>query len=177
MNTDATRRAVVRDGLAASLTGLGAARARAANAEPLRVGVLSDQSGAYSAVTGAGSVFAARMTIEDFGGSVLDRPLELIVADHQNKANVGAGIAREWADQADFRLVIDMLTPAWLWPSNRSSERRTRLRSTPLSVRHCSPARTARRMGSRGFTTPMHFAIPSGGSSVCSAPESSRWIA
>jgi branched-chain amino acid transport system substrate-binding protein len=80
----------------------------ATEGNPIRIGVLNDQSGSYAALTGPGSVTAARMAIEDAGGSVLGRPVELLVADHQNKADIGATIAREWADQASVGLIIDI---------------------------------------------------------------------
>ena len=63
---------------------------------PIRIGVLNDQSGPYADVTGKGSVLAAKMAIDDFGGSVLGRPIELLAADHQNKPDIGASIARKW---------------------------------------------------------------------------------
>jgi len=55
-------------------------------AEPFRIGVLEDMSGLYSDITGRGSVVAAQFAVEDFGGKVLGRPIELITADHLNKA-------------------------------------------------------------------------------------------
>ena len=56
------------------------------NSEPLRLGLILDMSGPYADVTGPGSAAAAKMAVEDFGGKVLGRPIELLVADHQNKA-------------------------------------------------------------------------------------------
>ena len=64
-------------------------------AEPIRIGVLVDQSSVFSAADGDGSILAARMAIEDFG-PVHGRPVELLAADHQNKPDIGAGIARQW---------------------------------------------------------------------------------
>jgi len=81
--TVAKRRAVMGGGLAA-ITGIGGKTGRAAESGPIRIGVLNDQSGAYASLTGPGSVTAARMAIEDAGGSILGRPVELLVADHQN---------------------------------------------------------------------------------------------
>jgi ABC-type branched-subunit amino acid transport system substrate-binding protein len=59
----------------------------------VRIGVLTDMSGAYSSFSGPGSVTAARMAVADFGGSVLGRPIEVISADHQNKPDNAAAIA------------------------------------------------------------------------------------
>jgi branched-chain amino acid transport system substrate-binding protein len=64
----------------------------------VRIGVLNDQSGVYSDLGGQGSVLAARMALEDFGGTVAGRPVEIVSADHQNKPDIGAAIARKWID-------------------------------------------------------------------------------
>src|SRR5438105_5899970 len=63
--------------------------------QPVKLGVLNDQTGLYADLTGMGSVHAARMAVEDYGGKVLGRPIELIFADHQNKPDVGANLARQ----------------------------------------------------------------------------------
>ena len=76
-----------------------AATAQAESNEPVRIGVLVDQSSVFSAADGNGSILAARMAVEDFGGKVLGRPIEILPADHQNKADVGATIAREWIER------------------------------------------------------------------------------
>lgn len=99
-----TRRAAIAGGLAASFAG----SAHAADNTPIRIGVLNDQSGPYSAFTGPGSVIAARMAVEDAGGSVLGRPVEVLVADHQNKVDVGASIARRWCDTEGVGLIVDV---------------------------------------------------------------------
>lgn len=76
--------------------------------QPLRIGVLEDMSGAYSDITGEGSVAAAELAVEDFGGEVLGRPIEIISADHQNKADVGAAIARKWYDVEGVEMITGM---------------------------------------------------------------------
>jgi len=68
--------------------------------------VLSDQSGLYADLGGPGSVVAARMAIEDVGGAVLGKPVEVIFADHQNKADIGAAIARHWFDAEKVDMAI-----------------------------------------------------------------------
>ena len=65
---------------------------------PVRIGVVNDQSGPYSALGGPGSVAAARLAVEDVGGKVLGRPIEILVGNHQNKADIGASIVRDWLD-------------------------------------------------------------------------------
>jgi branched-chain amino acid transport system substrate-binding protein len=73
---------------------LGAADARAQISDNVvKIGVLNDQSGLYADLGGPGSVVAARMAVEDFGGSVLGKPVEIVFADHQNKSDVGVAIA------------------------------------------------------------------------------------
>nr|WP_238272681.1 ABC transporter substrate-binding protein [Methylobacterium cerastii] len=87
--------------LAAALLagGLAATPARAQYADGgIKIGVLTDMSGGYSDLAGKGSVTAAQLAIEDFGKTVGGRKVELIVADHQNKADIASTIARRWFD-------------------------------------------------------------------------------
>jgi branched-chain amino acid transport system substrate-binding protein len=72
----------------------------------VKIGVINDQTGVYADLGGPGSAEAARMAIEDAGGKVLGKPVELLVADHLNKADVGAGIARRWFDVDKVGMVI-----------------------------------------------------------------------
>ena len=67
--------------------------------EKVRIGVLTDMAGPYRDTGGPGSVEAARMAIEDFGGKVLGKPIELVAGDHQNKADVGVSLAQKWYGQ------------------------------------------------------------------------------
>jgi branched-chain amino acid transport system substrate-binding protein len=72
----------------------------------VRIGVLNDQSGLYADLGGPGTVVAARMAVEDAGGSVLGKPVEIVFADHQNKSDVGAAIARQWFEVGKVDMVI-----------------------------------------------------------------------
>jgi branched-chain amino acid transport system substrate-binding protein len=72
----------------------------------VRIGVLNDQSGLYADLGGPGSVVAAKMAVEDAGNSVLGKPVDVIFADHQNKADIGAAIARQWFDAEKVDLAI-----------------------------------------------------------------------
>jgi branched-chain amino acid transport system substrate-binding protein len=74
----------------------------------VRIGVLTDMSGPASDATGQGSVTAARMAIEDFGGKVNGVPIELVTADSQLKPDIGAGIARKWYDSDKVDLIVDV---------------------------------------------------------------------
>ena len=75
---------------------------------PIRLGVLNDQSGMYSDLAGPGSVLAARMAVEDAGGTVLGRPVEVVSGDHQNKPDVGAAIAARWYDREGVDAILDV---------------------------------------------------------------------
>ncbi|MFM1856321.1 MAG: hypothetical protein RLZ83_1630 [Pseudomonadota bacterium] len=84
----------------AALTALGATAAQAQISDDVvRIGIMGDMNGPYAANGGPGSVAAARMAIEDFGGKVLGKPIELVVADDQNKPDIGTNIARQWIDK------------------------------------------------------------------------------
>jgi branched-chain amino acid transport system substrate-binding protein len=72
----------------------------------VRIGVLNDQSSLYADAGGPGSVTAARMAVEDSGGTVLGKPVEVVFADHQNKADIGAAIARQWFDVGKVDIAI-----------------------------------------------------------------------
>jgi len=72
----------------------------------VRIGVLNDQSGLYADLGGQGSVVAALMAVEDTGGSVLGKPVEIIFADHQNKADIGMAVARRWFETAAVDMAI-----------------------------------------------------------------------
>ena len=91
--------------LAAAVVGTGTASAQISD-DVVRIGVLNDQSNVYADLGGQGSVIAARMAIEDVGGKVLGKPIDILVADHQSKADVGASIARQWFDSEKVDLAI-----------------------------------------------------------------------
>jgi branched-chain amino acid transport system substrate-binding protein len=72
----------------------------------VRIGVLNDQSSLYADAGGQGSVIAARMAVEDAGGKVLGKPVDIVFADHQNKADVGINIARQWFEVGKVDMAI-----------------------------------------------------------------------
>lgn len=84
------------------------AAAHAQSSQPLRVGVLADLSGLYADIGGPGAVEATRMAVEDFGGRVLGRPVEVLSADTQNKPDVASGIARQWYDTESVAMIVDL---------------------------------------------------------------------
>ena len=73
----------------------------------VRIAVLSDMSGLYADIGGAGSVEAARMAVADFGGKVLGKNVEVVYADHQNKPDVGSQVVRRWFDTQGVDMVVD----------------------------------------------------------------------
>ncbi|GJD61286.1 ABC transporter substrate-binding protein [Methylobacterium frigidaeris] len=94
--------------LAPALAALLSLLAPAAAAErPVKIGVLNDMSGPYADYQGQGSVIAAQLAIEDFAKQA-GRPVELVSADHQNKTDIGASIARRWFDQDGVDLIVDV---------------------------------------------------------------------
>ena len=84
---------------------ISAARAQVSD-DVVRIGVLNDQSGLYADLGGPGSVTAARMAVEDAGGAVLGKPVEIVFADHQNKSDIGAALARQWFDVGKVDMAI-----------------------------------------------------------------------
>ncbi len=78
--------------------------------DKVRLGVLTDMTSLYAVGTGSGSVLAAQMAVDDFGGKVLGKPIEVLSADHQNKPDIGSSIARQWVDQDKVVAVIDVPT-------------------------------------------------------------------
>ncbi len=73
----------------------------------IKIGVLTDMSSLYADLSGQGSVIAARMAVEDFGAAKKGMKVEIISADHQNKADVGSGIARQWLDSDKVDVIVD----------------------------------------------------------------------
>lgn len=80
----------------------------AAQDKAVKVGVLNDQASVYSSITGPGSVAAARLAIEDMGGSMFGKPIELVYADHGHKPDVGSTIARRWFDTEGVDAIFDI---------------------------------------------------------------------
>ena len=97
--------------LAASISLASPAYAQTANVsdDVVRIGVMTDMSGQFSHESGEGSVTAVKMAVEDFGGKVLGKPIEVVVADHQNRNEVAIAKAREWYDVAKVDLIANLI--------------------------------------------------------------------
>lgn len=112
---------------------------------PIKIGILNDQSGPYVAIDGPGSVDAARMAVEDFGGTVLGRKVELVSADHQNKADVGATIARKWFDVDGVTAIMDVAVSSVAFAVQELARERNKIviysgaGSSDLTGKACSP--------------------------------------
>src|ERR1700712_1338402 len=143
--TRMTRRAwVAAVAMAPLATPPGIIRAQTVSA-PVRIGLLSDVGGPYRDVGGPGSKVAAEMAVQDFGGSVLGRPIEVLQADDQNKADIASALARAWiSDRGVNGLADGAASSAGLAIQQVAQEKkRIFLMSTPTSTaligKQCSP--------------------------------------
>jgi len=123
---------------------LSAARAQS-DQGPVKIGVLTDMSSLYADIGGPGSVAAARMAIDDFGGKVLGKKIELVSADHQNKPDVGSAIARKWYQDEGVDLITDVPTSSVALAVEDVSRDLHKLvlftgaGSSDITGKHCSP--------------------------------------
>ena len=130
-------------GLALAFAPLMAAAQVSDNA--VRIGILNDQSGVYADFGGKGSVEAARMAVEDFGGTVLGAPIEIRDADHQNKPDVASNIARQWYDQDGVDAIMELTTSSVALAVQGLSREKKKLTITTgaatsdLTGKQCSP--------------------------------------
>ena len=111
----------------------------------VKIGVLTDMSGPYADNVGAGAVLAAKMAVEDFGGKVAGVPIEVVSADHQNKADIGLGIARRWYDTEGVDTITEVVSSAVALAVQQLSREKNRVLlatgpGTPdLTGKACSP--------------------------------------
>lgn len=121
------------------------AAAQAISDGAVRIGILNDQSGVYAEFGGRSSIEAARMAIEDFGGSVNGAPIELVSADHQNKADIASGIARQWYDRDKVDAIMELTTSSVALAVQGLSKEKKRITITTgaatsdLTGKQCSP--------------------------------------
>ena len=111
----------------------------------VKIGVLTDMSSIFSDIGGKGSVVAAQMAVDDFGGKVLGAPIKVISADHQNKTDVAATVARDWFDNQHVDMVEDMLPSSVALAVSNVAKEKHRIAiasgagTTKLSNEACSP--------------------------------------
>ncbi|MCD6076342.1 MAG: transporter substrate-binding protein [Ramlibacter sp.] len=92
--------------VAALAIGVGTASAFAQATGPVRIGFITDMSSLYADIDGPGGAETIKWAVQDFGGKVLNRPIEVLTADHQNKADVAASKAREWIDSQGVVMLV-----------------------------------------------------------------------
>ncbi|MDQ2106174.1 ABC transporter substrate-binding protein [Azospirillum isscasi] len=122
----------------------GAAQAQVSN-NVIKIGVMNDRSGIYADLAGEGSAIAARLAAEEFGGKIAGAPIEIVVADHQNKADIAANTAREWIDAGNVDVIADVPNSAAALAVQGITKDKKRIflmsgpGSTDLSGKSCSP--------------------------------------
>jgi branched-chain amino acid transport system substrate-binding protein len=102
----------MRIALAAAVMSLATLAQGQVSGDTVKIGVLTDMGGVLSDLSGAGSVTAVRMAVEDFGGKVLGKPIEVVQADHQSKPDLASSLAREWIDQQGVDMITDLTNSA-----------------------------------------------------------------
>ncbi|ATN35704.1 ABC transporter permease [Rhizobium sp. ACO-34A] len=111
----------------------------------VKIGILNDQSGVYADFGGKSSVEAARMAVEDFGGKVLGVPVEIVDADHQNKADIASNIARQWFDTDQVDAIMELTTSSVALAVQAIAKEKKKIdivtgaATTELTGKQCSP--------------------------------------
>src|SRR5260221_13557861 len=129
----------------AVLLGVSAAATAQISGDVVKIGVLTDQSGNFSSLSGTGSVLAAEMAVADYGGMVAGKPIQVINADHQNKTDVGLQIARRWYDVDGADAIVDVPNSAIVLGVQDIAKERNRVRlvsgggTAELTGKPCSP--------------------------------------
>ena len=115
----------------------------AAAQAPLKLGLLLDMAGPYADVGGPGTVTAVRMAVDDFGGQVLGRPIEVVFADHQNKVDLAGSLARQWFDEQGVETILDVAGSSAALALNEVAKR---AEQDPRRERLCRNAPDQRRL-------------------------------
>ncbi|MCM2400588.1 ABC transporter substrate-binding protein [Rhizobium sp. S153] len=111
----------------------------------VKIGILNDQSGVYADFGGKSSVEAAKMAVEDFGGKVLGVPVEIVDADHQNKADIASNIARQWFDTDQVDAIMELTTSSVALAVQAIAKEKKKIdivtgaATTELTGKQCSP--------------------------------------
>jgi branched-chain amino acid transport system substrate-binding protein len=111
----------------------------------VKIGILNDQSGVYADFGGKSSVEAAKMAVEDFGGKVLGVPVEIVDADHQNKADIASNIARQWYDTEQVDAIMELTTSSVALAVQAIAKEKKKIdivtgaATTDLTGKACSP--------------------------------------
>jgi branched-chain amino acid transport system substrate-binding protein len=111
----------------------------------VKIGVMTDLAGPYADLAGKGAVEAVRMAVADFGGKVKGMPVEVVVADHQNKPDVASSIARQWYDSDKVDMITDLVTSSTALAVQQVAREKNRIdivvtaATSDLSGKACSP--------------------------------------
>lgn len=130
---------------AAAIAAFPGAAAAQVSDDVVKIGVLDDMSGPYADQTGPGGVLAVEMAVEDFGKQVLGKPIVVVSADHQNKADVGAAIARKWFEAEQTDMVVGLGNSAVALAVQQLAKEKNHIdivsgaASTELTGKQCSP--------------------------------------
>jgi len=136
-----TKSSLIAAAVATLVLGIGAAQAQ----EKVKIGFITDLSSLYADLEGKGGATAIQMAIDDFGGKVLGQPIELVVADHQNKADIAASKAREWIDTAGVTMVFGGTNSGTALATAKVAQEKKRVYfnngagSSALTNEQCSP--------------------------------------
>lgn len=103
------QRVLIAAAAAALLVNQAAAQSGKISDDVVKIGVLTDMSGQFSHESGEGAVTAVKMAVEDFGGKVLGKPIEVVVADHQNKPDIASALARKWFDVEKVDMIANLI--------------------------------------------------------------------
>ncbi|MGX9391996.1 ABC transporter substrate-binding protein [Nitrobacteraceae bacterium UC4446_H13] len=103
------QRMLIAAAAAALLVNQAAAQSGKISDDVVKIGVLTDMSGQFSHESGEGAVTAVKMAVEDFGGKVLGKPIEVVVADHQNKPDIASALARKWFDVEKVDMIANLI--------------------------------------------------------------------
>ncbi|MGY3478655.1 ABC transporter substrate-binding protein [Bradyrhizobium ottawaense] len=112
---------------AVAFTSSVAAQTAAVSDDAVKIGVLTDMSGQFSHESGEGSVTAVKMAVEDFGGKVLGKPIEVLVADHQNKPDTASGLARKWFDVDHVDMVANLINSSIALTVSQLAQQKNRI--------------------------------------------------
>ena len=131
----------------------------------VRIGVLNDQSSLYADAGGHGSVIAAQMAVEDAGGKVLGKPVDVVFADHQNKADIAVNIARQWFDVGKVDMAIGFDNSAVALAVEQLAAEKDRIAiagavgSTAFTGKQCTPTEASWIYDSYALTTSVAKAL------------------
>lgn len=103
------QRTLIAAAVAALLINQASAQTATISDNVVKIGVLTDMSGQFSHESGEGAVTAVKMAVEDFGGKVLGKPIEVVVADHQNKPDIASALARKWFDVEKVDMIANLI--------------------------------------------------------------------